>query len=420
MSHLETPDEAVANVALDAEESPRDPLRLPAVVDPGPPLSGAQLARYSRQLAMPGFDELAQRRLAAARVLVVGAGGLGSASIPYLAAAGVGTIGIVDTDAVELSNLHRQISHGVSDIGRDKVDSLADSVAATDPGIVVEPHRLWLDSGNAMELFADYDLVLDGSDNFATRYLVNDAAALSRTPVVWGAILRYSGQAGVVWAEHGPNYRDLFPVPPAPDEVLSCAAGGVLPSVCAVIGSIMCGEAIKLITGIGDPLIGRVTSYDALSGRFREIAYRAIPDAPPITELVDYESFCGVESSPGGAAAGSAIGDAIAVGHPPSVGVIELSRRIAAGEDLQLIDVREPFEAAIARVEGAQLIPLGTMESSLHRIRQDVPVVLYCHHDSRSRYAADILREHGIRTVQWLEGGIDAYAAMVDPELARY
>jgi molybdopterin/thiamine biosynthesis adenylyltransferase/rhodanese-related sulfurtransferase len=361
---------------------------------------------------MPGFDELAQRRLAAARVLVVGAGGLGSASVPYLAAAGIGTIGIVDTDVVELSNLHRQVSHGMNDLGRSKLASIADTVAAIDPETTVRQHDLWLDSSNALGLFADYDLILDGSDNFATRYLVNDAAALSHKPVVWGAILRYSGQSGVVFADHGPNYRDLFPVPPDLSDALSCAVGGVLPSVCAVIGSIMSAEAIKLITGIGEPLIGRVTTYDALSGRFRELGYRAIPDAPPITELVDYELFCGRGPQTDTAET--------TVEYPQSTTPMELARRVNAGEELQLIDVREPFEARIAKIGGSELIPLAQVESSLDRVRRGVPVVLYCHHDSRSRHAASILRNHGIPRVQWLEGGIDAYSAVVDTTMTRY
>jgi len=371
---------------------------------------------------MPGFDEPAQRRLAAARVLVVGAGGLGSASIPYLAAAGIGMIGIIDTDVVELSNLHRQVAHGMHDLGRSKLASIADTIAEIDPETVVHPHDVWLDSSNALELFSEYDLVLDGSDNFATRYLVNDAAALSHKPVVWGAILRYSGQAGVVFADHGPSYRDLFPVPPDPSEALSCSVGGVLPSVCAVIGSIMSAEAIKLVTGIGEPLIGRVTTYDALSGRFRELGYRAIPDAAPITELIDYELFCGRNAQ--AAAAPASAGQTVAAGtsaeHPQSTTPAELAARVGAGEVLQLIDVREPFEAQIAKIEGSELIPLAQVEASLDRVRRGVPVILYCHHDSRSRHAAGILRDHGIANVQWLEGGIDAYSATIDTTLARY
>jgi adenylyltransferase/sulfurtransferase len=229
--------------------------------------------------------------------------------------------------------------------------------------------------------------------------------------VVWGAILRYSGQSGVVYAGHGPSYRDLFPSPPTPEDALSCSIGGVLPTVCAVIGSIMCTEAIKLITGIGEPLIGRVTTYDALSGRFREISYRAIPDAAPVTELIDYELFCGRgPAEPVQAASVQAV----------STSALELSQWLIDGRELQLIDVREPFEARIAKITGSELIPLGTIEGSLDRIRRDVPVVLYCHYDSRSRHAAGILRQNGITDVLWLEGGIDAYSATADHTLARY
>lgn len=385
--------------------------RVPPAVSPGPPLNARQLARFNRQLLMPGFGELAQRRLAAARVLVVGAGGLGSASIPYLAAAGVGTIGVIDSDVVELSNLHRQVSHSLADVGRDKVDSIADTVAAIDPETIVIRHRLRVDSGTILGILADYDLVLDGSDNFPTRYLTNDAAALQHKPLVWGAILRYSGQASVAWADYGPNYRDLFPAPPDPAEVLSCSTGGVLPSVCAAIGAIMSAETIKLITGIGEPLLGRVTTYDALTGRYREIEYGSSPEAEPIEGLTDYELFCGIEPE-------------AAAGNPSAleedIDVVELSRRLAAHEPMQLVDVREPFEARIARIEGAELVPLGSLEGGLDRIRTDIPVVVYCHHGSRSDRAADILRRHGWSNVHNLTGGIDAYAVRVDPTLARY
>ena len=384
--------------------------RPPALVEPGPALSPQRLARFSRQLLIPGFGELAQRRLAAARVLVVGAGGLGSASIPYLAAAGIGMIGVIDSDVVELSNLHRQVSHSLSDVGRHKVDSIADTVAAIDPEVQVIRHNVRVDSTTILGILADYDLVLDGSDNFPTRYLTNDAATLQHKPLVWGAILQYAGQASVAWLDHGPTYRDLFPVPPSPGEVMSCSIGGVLPSVCAIIGAIMSGEAMKLITGIGDPLLGRVTTYDALSGRFREIEYDRIPDAEPVTELIDYELFCGITREP----------TAVADSFPEAIDVAELSRRLSAGSPMQLVDVREPFETHIARIDHSELIPLGSLEQCLDRIRTDVPVVVYCHHGVRSDRAATILRRHGLRNVQNLDGGIDAFAAREDPTMARY
>jgi molybdopterin/thiamine biosynthesis adenylyltransferase/rhodanese-related sulfurtransferase len=380
--------------------------RPPALVEPGPPLSPEQLQRYSRQLLLPGFGDDAQRRLANARVLVIGAGGLGSASVPYLASAGVGTIGIIDSDVVELSNLHRQVAHGLADVGRSKIDSLAESIAEIDPQVDVHRHPGRFTSETALELLAGYDLLLDGSDNFPTRYLANDAAALAGIPLVWGAILRYSGQVGVAWAEHGPTYRDLFPVPPAPDGVLSCSVGGVLPSVAATIGALMATEALKVITGIGELLIGRVTVMDALTGQFREVAYERTPEAGAITGLIDYEQFCGVSRAH--------------AGEPALVMVAELSRRLSAGEAVQLIDVREPFEAEIARIPQAELIPLGQLEASLALISPDSPVVVYCHHDTRSRRAARILRNNGVSRVEVLEGGIDAWASVVDPSLPRY
>lgn len=373
-------------------------------VEPGPALSPEQLARYSRQLALPGFDETAQRRLANARVLVIGAGGLGSAVVPYLASAGVGTIGIVDTDVVELSNLHRQIVHGIADIGRSKLDSIADSVAAIDPSIRVVPHFVHLDASTILPILADYDVLLDGSDNFPTRYLANDAAALSGKPLVWGAILQYHGQVGVAWASHGPTYRDLFPVPPSPGTIPSCAEGGVLPSVCAVIGAIMSAETIKLVTGVGEPLIGRITTYDAVSGRFREIEYRADANAEPITGLIDYEAFCGLKEK-------------LVV---DTISAKELSELLASGDDIQLIDIREPFERAIVVIEPSELLPLGSLPRRLDEIRHDVPVVLYCHTGVRSARALEFLRDAGFDNVRHLAGGIDAYVVDVAPELARY
>jgi sulfur-carrier protein adenylyltransferase/sulfurtransferase len=307
------------------------------------------------------------------------------------------------------------VSHALSDVGRDKVDSIAETVAAIDPEVNVIRHRLWVDSSNILDILDGYDLVLDGSDNFPTRYLTNDAAALQHKPLVWGAILRYSGQASVAWADYGPNYRDLFPVPPAPGDVLSCSSGGVLPSVCATIGAIMSAETIKLITGIGEPLLGRVTTYDALTGRYREIEYGPVPDAEPISSLIDYALFCGITSS-----ADEVHDAADAAGPDEDIDVFELSRRIDAGEAMQLVDVREPFEATIARIEGSELIPLGSLEAALERIRSDVPVVLYCHHGPRSDRAAEFLRQQGFHDVHNLLGGIDAYAAQVDSTLARY
>lgn len=380
------------------------------LVDPGAPLGPQRLARFSRQLSLPGFDEVAQRRLANSRVLVIGAGGLGSATIPYLASAGVGTIGVIDTDVVELSNLHRQVVHGMADIGRSKLESIADSVAAIDPATTVIQHGEHLDSDNILDILADYDMLLDGSDNFPTRYLANDAAVLAGKPLVWGAILRYSGQVSVAWAEHGPTYRDLFPSPPPPGSVPSCAEGGVLPSVCAVIGALMSAETIKVITGIGEPLIGTVTTYDALTGRFRELPFGRSAEVAPVTELIDYELFCGVAEEP----------DAGAASLAGSIEPDELARLMHAGGALQLVDIREPFERSIASIEPSDFLPLGSLMEHLDTLRRDAPVVLYCHSGVRSAHALRLLHNAGFDNVSHLAGGIDRYSAAVAPELVRY
>lgn len=350
--------------------------------------------RYSRQLALPGFGADAQARLAASRVLVVGAGGLGSAVIPALAAAGVGTIGIVDDDRVELSNLHRQLIHGEADVGRSKAQSAADTVAALNAATRVIAHEHRITAANALALLADYDLVVDGSDNFPTRYLMDDAGTLTDIPVVWGAVSQYGGQAGLSWASHGPTYRDLFPVPPAPGSVLSCEVGGVLPTVVATIGSLMATEAIKVITGVGTLALGTVTTYDALTGSFRSLDYAKDPTAASITGLVDYDLFCGLVS----------------------VTPTELAART---DDVTLLDVREPWEAEIAALNGAVLIPLGTLEGALDDLDSTKPIVVYCHHGVRSASARALLAAHGF-SASHLAGGIDAWARDLDPDMARY
>ncbi|MEO7348812.1 MAG: ThiF family adenylyltransferase [Terrimesophilobacter sp.] len=384
-----------------------DPLVLP-----GASLDPQRLARFSRQLSLPGFDEVAQRRLANARVLVIGAGGLGSATVPYLASAGIGTIGIIDTDVVELSNLHRQIVHGVADIGRSKLDSIEESVAAIDPTTKVICYRKHLDSSNILGILADYDVLLDGSDNFPTRYLANDAAVLSAKPLVWGAILRYSGQVSVSWAQHGPTYRDLFPSPPPPGSVPSCAEGGVLPSVCAVIGAIMSAETIKIITGIGQPLLGTVTTYDALTGRFRELAYGRSDEVAPVTKLIDYQQFCGIGDEI------TAAGDTLKLAN--NLTAEELARLIEQGGELQLVDIRESYERAIAAIEPSDFLPLGSLMEQLDSLRRDAPVVLYCHSGGRSAHALRLLQNAGFDNVSHLSGGIDNYSVKVDPTLVRY
>jgi molybdopterin/thiamine biosynthesis adenylyltransferase/rhodanese-related sulfurtransferase len=354
--------------------------------------------RYARQRILPGFGNPAQAALTKARVLVIGAGGLGSTVIPALAAAGVGTLGIVDDDTVELSNLHRQLVHGEADVGALKVSSAASTVRALNAATTIIEVDARLTRDNALELFADYDLVLDGSDNFATRYLANDAAALAGIPLVWGAVSQYGGQAGVAWAAEGPTYRDLFPAPPPPGSVVSCAVGGVLPTVCGVIGSIMATEAIKILTGVGHPLVGRVTTFDALTGQFREIGFERDPSAAPITELIDYEAFCGVSE-----------------GISPA----ELAAQLAADPPF-LLDVRETWEAEIAVLPGAAVIPLDSLTAVIDSLDPHAATVVYCHHGTRSAAALEVLRAHGFTAARHLEGGIDAWSREIDPTLARY
>ncbi|MCU1419704.1 MAG: molybdopterin biosynthesis protein MoeB [Mycetocola sp.] len=366
--------------------------------------------RYARQLALPGFGLAEQRALAMARVLVIGAGGLGSSVIPALAAAGVGTIGIIDDDTVELSNLHRQYIHGEADVGASKVASAAGSVAAISGGTAVVALEQRLSSDSALDLFSRFDLVVDGSDNFPTRYLANDAAAIVGIPVVWGAVSQYAGQAGVAWATRGPQYRDLFPTPPAAGSVLSCEQGGVFPTVVAVIGSIMAGEAIKIITGVGSPLVGRIVTFDALGGGFRELAYDRDPTAPPITELIDYDAFCSV--APPREESESIMAD--------SVSPTELAASIERGDELVLLDVREPWEAEIATLPGAMLVPLGSLESVVDKLDPAEDFVVYCHHGVRSESALHFLQGHGFDHAKHLSGGIDAWSRDVDPAVARY
>lgn len=383
---------------MPARSAPRpEPLVAPAAS-----LPADRRERAQRQLLLPGFGEEAQRRLHAARVLVIGAGGLGSASVPYLVGAGVGTIGIVDDDRVELSNLHRQIAHGTADVGRPKTASLADAAARLDPGVRVVEHRLRLDSSNALELFGDYDLVIDGSDNFPTRYLANDAAQLARVPLVWGAILQFHGQVGVAWHEHGPGYRDLFPAPPAPGDVVDCGTGGVLPGLCGTVGSLLATEAMKLITGVGEPLIGRVLLYDALAARTRELSFSRDPAAEPVSALIDYERFCA-----GGSLA------------PPSVTAPELAAELRSGAPVRLLDVRTTAERDARRIAGSEGLPVEELEAGAEVPGVDsgtgAVVTVYCERDPRSIRAARLLADRGA-SVRYLSGGVRAIAD-VAPEL---
>lgn len=388
---------------------------LPPLVEPARQLSRDEVARYSRHLIIPDLGVDGQKRLKNARVLVIGAGGLGAPALLYLAAAGVGTIGIVDFDVVDESNLQRQIIHGVADIGRSKAQSARDSIAAINPHVDVRLHEFRLEPGNAVELFRQYDLILDGTDNFATRYLVNDAAVLAGKPYVWGSIYRFEGQVSVFWEDapdgRGLNYRDLYPEPPPPGMVPSCAEGGVLGIICASIASVMGTEAIKLITGIGEPLLGRLMIYDALEMSYRTINIRKDPSTPKITELIDYEDFCGVVSSEGvAAAAGSTI--------TPR----ELRELLDSGKKLALIDVREPVEWDINHIEGAQLIPQSLINSGegLAKLPQDRMPVLYCKTGVRSAEALAALKKAGFSDAVHLQGGIVAWAQQMQPDMVMY
>ncbi len=387
--------------------------RRPPLVAPVEALPAEAAIRAQRQIVLPGFGDEAQRRLANAKVLVIGAGGLGCASVPFLAGAGVGRIGLLDDDVVEMSNLHRQTTHRTSDIGRAKVDALAETVLALDPSITVDRHRVRLSATNALDLFEAYDLVLDGSDNFPTRYLTNDAAELTGTPLVWGAILQFSGQVGVAWHRFGPGYRDLFPAPPAPESVLNCAVGGVLPGLCGTVGTLMATEALKLIAGIGEPLIGRVLLYDALAARTREIAVNRDPLAAPITGLVDYEMFCGTTPS-------STL--------PESRGVSAeaFAETLRTGEPSRVLDVRSAEEFAERRVRGAVRLSVDDIEAgdiqSLEGMLEngaDGPIWVYCERDPRSVRAAAALVSQGIDEVRFVRGGISRLASAAPDLIVR-
>lgn len=390
-------------VSLIQRNASASTLALAPLVEPGPPLAAQELERYSRHALIPEIGLEGQRRLRNARVLVIGAGGLGSPALLYLAAAGVGTLGVVDDDTVELSNLQRQVIHGVEDIGRTKLESARDSIAAINPGVKVVLHPVRLDASNALDIFADYDVILDGADNFATRYLVNDAAALLGKPYVWGSILRFDGQVSVFWDKFGPNYRDLYPEPPAPGTVPSCAEGGVFGMLCASIGAMMVTEAVKLITGIGQTLLGRLLIFDALSARWREIRIAKDPEAAPITELIDYDYFCGI------LAPEKNDGDLISAAQLAH----RLAQRAAGSEDFVLIDVRQPVEFEIGRIPGSVLIPLAGIKdgSALEQVPRGVPLVLHCKAGSRSAQALASLREAGYADVVHLDGGMDAWLA---------
>ncbi|GED99540.1 adenylyltransferase/sulfurtransferase MoeZ [Gordonia crocea] len=390
-------------------------MTLPPLVDPAAALSRDEVGRYSRHLIIPDVGMAGQKRLKNAKVLVIGAGGLGSPTLMYLAAAGVGTIGIVDFDVVDESNLQRQVIHGQSDIGIPKAQSAKNSMLEINPYITVVTHEVALSNENAVELFSQYDLILDGADNFATRYLVNDAAILAGKPYVWGSIYRFEGQVSVFWESApdglGINYRDLYPQAPPPGMVPSCAEGGVLGILCATIGSIMGTEAIKLICGIGESLLGRLMVYDALEMTFRTVRIRKDPAGAKVTELIDYDDFCGVVSDEAQAAAADST-------LTPS----EVKARLDDGAPVALIDVRDPVEWDIVHLPGATLIPKGEFESGegLGKIPQDRPVVLYCRTGIRSAEVLAMVKSAGFADATHIQGGITAWAQQVDPSMPIY
>jgi sulfur-carrier protein adenylyltransferase/sulfurtransferase len=392
-------------------------MSLPPLVEPAADLTVDEVRRYSRHLIIPDVGVTGQKRLKNARVLVVGAGGLGSPALLYLAAAGVGTLGIVDFDTVDESNLQRQIIHGQSDIGRPKAESARDSIREINPYVNVIVHNEALSNDNVMEIFRDYDLIVDGTDNFATRYMVNDAAVLLGKPYVWGSIYRFDGQASVFWAENGPCYRCLYPEPPPPGMVPSCAEGGVLGVLCASIGAIQVTEAIKLLTGIGEPLLGRLMVYDALEMSYRKIKVRKDPNCaicgenPTVTALIDYDDFCGAVSDEAQAAV---VGSAITA--------TELRDWLESGKSIDLIDVREPAEWEIVKIPGAHLVPKGEFlnGTALADLPQDKQIVLYCKTGVRSAEALAAVKAAGFRDAVHVQGGVVSWIKTVDPSLPIY
>ena len=379
-----------------------------------PTLTAEEVRRYSRHLLLPNVTTVGQRRLKAARVLVVGAGGLGSPVALYLAAAGVGRLGLVDFDDVDITNLQRQLLHGTRDVGRPKLESARDRLLDVNPNVHVELHPVRLTSANALEIMGQYDLVVDGTDNFATRYLTNDACVILGIPNVYGSVYRFEGQASVFAAESGPCYRCLFREPPPPGLVPSCAEGGVLGVLPGMIGTIQSNEAIKLLMGIGQPLIGRLLLVDALSGAFRTVTIRKDPECPAcgtreIRELIDYDEFCGTK-----------VPEMELTSISGEITPRELAKRIASGDTPRIIDVREPHEWDIAHIPGAELIPLATLGAAQTKLDPNAEIVLHCHSGVRSLWAAQHLRSAGFRKVLNLTGGITRWSDEVDPSVPKY
>jgi adenylyltransferase/sulfurtransferase len=390
---------------------------LPPLVEPAEELSVNEVRRYSRHLIIPDVGMTGQKRLKNAKVLCVGAGGLGSPALLYLAAAGVGTLGVIDFDVVDESNLQRQIIHGQSDIGRPKALSARDSIKEVNPYVNVVVHETALTNDNVMDIFSQYDLIVDGTDNFATRYMVNDACVLLGKPYVWGSIFRFDGQASVFWAEYGPCYRCLYPEPPPPGMVPSCAEGGVLGVLCASIGSIQVTEAIKVLTGIGEPLVGRLMIYDALEMNYRSLNIKKDPDCaicgknPTITELIDYDNFCGVVSA-----------DAQQAVVGSTITAADLKGMLDREDKIYLVDVREPNEYEIVSIPGAVLIPKDQILSgaALETLPQDRQIVLHCKSGARSAECLAALKDAGFSDAVHVGGGILSWINTVDPSLPAY
>ncbi len=383
-------------------------------------LSADEIKRYSRHLIMPEVGVDGQKKLKAGSVLCIGAGGLGSPAAMYLAAAGVGRIGIVDFDVVDFSNLQRQLLHGTSDVGRSKLASAKDRLRDLNPHIEIDTYETTVTSDNALDLFKPYDVILDGTDNFPTRYLVNDACVLTGKPNAYGSIFRFEGQASVFATREGPCYRCLYPEPPPPGLVPSCAEGGVLGVLPGIIGVIQATESIKLILGVGEPLIGRFLIYDALKMRFRELKLRKDPDCPvcgthpTVTKLIDYEQFCGIRPEP---AAAQQTGAAVSEWETTSV---DLKKRVDAGDDVFILDVREPNEYQICRIPGAVLIPLGELPRRYAELPKDKDIVAHCKMGGRSAKAQEFLQSVGFKRVKNLKGGILDWIDKVDPSQPKY
>ena len=377
-------------------------------------LSNEEVLRYSRHLIMPEVGMEGQLKLKAAKVLCIGAGGLGSPLALYLAAAGVGTLGIVDFDVVDFTNLQRQIIHSTEDVGRKKLDSAEESIRGINPFVAVRKFETRLTSENALSIFRDFDVIVDGTDNFPTRYLVNDACVLSGKPNVYGSIFRFEGQASVLATKEGPCYRCWYPEPPPPGLVPSCAEGGVLGILPGLVGVIQATETVKLILGKGEPLIGRVLLVDALGMKFRELRLRKNPDCPvcgahpTITKLIDYQQFCGIRGE-----------EAPVTTKVPEIQVEELKQRLDAGEDIFILDVREPHEYQICNLNG-YLIPLGDLPKRVHELDSSREIVAHCRSGVRSAKAVDFLRQAGFRKVKNLAGGVLAWSDRVDPKMPKY